>query len=311
MHQIRYFLAAAKTRNFTRAAEQCAVSPPSLLRAIKLLEGEFGGPLFNRERSNMQLTELGRIAVPHLQLIFDEAVQVKKSAKDYVASAKRTLSLGVMCTIAPHQFVDLMQQFHKANPAVAVAVLDSKASILEKGLLSGQFDVAIYCLPGEAPHARTHALPLFRERMVITLPPAHVLAGKPSVAASELNGEPYLDRVNCEFSGYADKLFLDRNIVGPTVYQSERDDWILAMVAAGVGYGFMPESSANHPGVVSRPLTDPELWRTVNLVTVRGRPHSPAVGAFVREVMRVKWFGNVALAMAVKAPAAGKKTRKV
>ena len=120
MHQIRYFLAAAKTRNFTRAAEQCSVSPPSLLRAIKLLEQEFGGPLFNRERANMHLTELGRIVMPHLQLIFDEAAQVKKSTKDYVDSATGTLSLGVMCTIAPQQFVELMQSYHKNNPTVAV-----------------------------------------------------------------------------------------------------------------------------------------------------------------------------------------------
>jgi DNA-binding transcriptional LysR family regulator len=277
------------------------------LRAIKLLELEFGGPLFNRERANTHLTELGRLAVPHLQLIYDEAAQVKKSAKEYVANSRGTLSLGVMCTIAPHQFVELMQVFQKANPAVSVKVMDSKASALEKGLLSGQFDVAIYCLPGETPHPRTHAMPLFRERMMITLPKGHSLSRKSVVAAVDLHGEPYLDRVNCEFSGYADKLFLDRNITGPTVYQSERDDWILAMVAAGAGYGFMPQSSSIHPGVVSRPLIDPELWRIVNLVTVRGRPHSPAVGAFVREVMRVKWFGKQALAVRETKRTASKK----
>ena len=145
---------------------------------------------------------------------------------------------------------------------------------------------------------------------MIALPKAHALARKPAVAAAELHGEPYVDRINCEFAGYADKLFLDRNIVGPTVYQSERDDWVLAMVAAGAGYGFMPEHSAKHPGVVSRPLIEPELWRTVNLVTVRGRPHAPAVGAFVREVMRVKWFGKEALAVREARRTAPKKAPK-
>ncbi|HKI15206.1 MAG TPA: LysR family transcriptional regulator [Roseiarcus sp.] len=46
MHQVRYFLAAARTLNFTRAAEECAVSQPSLTRAIQTLEAEFGGELF-------------------------------------------------------------------------------------------------------------------------------------------------------------------------------------------------------------------------------------------------------------------------
>jgi DNA-binding transcriptional LysR family regulator len=50
MHQVRYFLAVARTLNFTRAAEECNVAQPSLTRAIKLLEGELGGDLFRRER---------------------------------------------------------------------------------------------------------------------------------------------------------------------------------------------------------------------------------------------------------------------
>ncbi|MGC1624341.1 MAG: LysR family transcriptional regulator, partial [Pseudolabrys sp.] len=49
MHQVRYFLAVADELNFTRAAEKCNVSQPSLSRAIKMLEFEFGGDLFRRE----------------------------------------------------------------------------------------------------------------------------------------------------------------------------------------------------------------------------------------------------------------------
>ena len=76
-----------------------------------------------------------------------------------------------------------------------------------------------------------------------------------------------------------------------------RDDWILAMVKSGLGFGFMPEYAVNDAGVVARPLVEPEFWRLVNLVTVRGRPHSPAVGAFVREAMRTKWIGQQAIAV--------------
>jgi LysR family transcriptional regulator, hydrogen peroxide-inducible genes activator len=82
------------------------------------------------------------------------------------------------------------------------------------------------------------------------------------------------------------------------VYRSDRrDDWILAMIAAGLGFGFMPEYSIPRGGVVARPLIEPEFWREVNLVTARGRPHSPAVGAFVREAMRTQWLGQPALAV--------------
>ena len=60
MHQVRYFLAVARTTNFTRAAEECNVAQPSLTRAIKLLEGELGGDLFRRERPAASGARCGR-----------------------------------------------------------------------------------------------------------------------------------------------------------------------------------------------------------------------------------------------------------
>jgi DNA-binding transcriptional LysR family regulator len=68
------------------------------------------------------------------------------------------------------------------------------------------------------------------------------------------------------------------------------------MAAAGFGYACMPSSSVHHRGVVARPLVEPEVWRKVHLVTVRGRPHSPTVGALIREAMNVEWLGKKALA---------------
>ena len=297
MHQVRYFLAAASEKNFTKAAVKCSVSPPSLLRAIKLLEHEFGGPLFNRERARMHLTELGRIALPHLESIAKETFDVKNKARDFVNLSAATLKLGVMCTVAPVHFIALIEGFRRRFPSVGLQLIDGTADSLQSLLLAGDLEVAIYALPGEPPHERIHMLPLFREQMVIALHPKHPLAKKKAIEAASLHGEAYLDRTLCEFGSYAQKQFAERSIIDRTVYQSDRDDWILAMAAAGMGYGFMPRSNAQHPGVVTRPLVEPEYWRTVNLATTRGRPHSPAVGAIVREVMRANWQGKKALSV--------------
>lgn len=67
------------------------------------------------------------------------------------------------------------------------------------------------------------------------------------------------------------------------------------MVAAGLGFAFMPINAVKHQSVVGVPVVQPEFWRDVNLVTVRGRPHSAGVGALVREAMRKKWFGDEAI----------------
>src|SRR3954466_4795728 len=96
----------------------------------------------------------------------------------------------------------------------------------------------------------------------------------------DLSGERYLNRANCEFNGYAGPIWREHDFLGcELVYRSERDDWILAMIASGLGFGLLAARCGHPPGVAVRPLVDPEFWREVNLVTVRGRPHSPAVGA--------------------------------
>jgi DNA-binding transcriptional LysR family regulator len=163
-------------------------------------------------------------------------------------------------------------------------------------LLAGDLEAVIYALPGEETDERTHVMPLFSEQMVIAIHQDHRLANERAFPVKELHGESYIHRMNCEFAGYADHILQDKGVTCTPTYWSERDDWTMAMVAAGLGFAFMPANAVKHPGVVALPVVEPEFWRQVNLVTVRGRPYSPGVGALVREAMRKKWFGNKAIA---------------
>lgn len=294
MSQVRYFLAVADELNFTKAADKCHVAQPSLTRAIKLLEAELGGPLFHRERANTHLSELGRMVQPHLKQVYDESQAAKRLAQELAKPKTVSLKVGVMCTIAPTHLTELIGSIQTRYPAVELELTDSNAVELQQSLIEGDIEVAIYALPGDA-NERLHVLPLYREQMMIVLSAKHRLAGKNAVIPQDLNGEKYINRINCEFNGYVMPQ-LD-NVEFKTVFRSERDDWILAMIAANAGFGFMAESSVNYPGVVARPVIEPEFWRDVNLVTVRGRPHSPAVGALVREAMRIKWHGAPPIAV--------------
>jgi hypothetical protein len=100
--------------------------------------------------------------------------------------------------------------------------------------------------------------------------------------ANELIQSSYGHRMNCELAGCADHILMEKRVTCTPTYWSERDDWTLAMVAAGLGFAFMPENAAN-PGVVALPVIEPEFWRTVNLVTVRGHRYSPGL---------VHWHGR-------------------
>ena len=297
MHQVRYFLAVAEELNFSRAAEKCNVSQPSLSRAIQLLEGEFGGQLFRREHSRTHLSDLGKMIRPHLETVYNAAKKAKDLSSDVTKMQRTPFKLGIMSTISPNEIVDLIAALEARYEGLELRLCDASAADLRKRLLVGDLEVVIYALPGEEADERTHVQPLFSEQMVIAVNRQHRLANEVGFPVKELNGEHYIHRMNCEFAGYADHILQEKGVTCTPTFWSERDDWTLAMVAAGLGFAFMPANSVNHPDVVGIPVIEPEFWRQVNLVTVRGRPYSPGVGALVREAMRKKWFGKRAIAV--------------
>jgi LysR family transcriptional regulator, hydrogen peroxide-inducible genes activator len=290
MHQVRYFLAVAEELNFTRASERCNVTQPSLSRAIKLLEEELGGPLFHRERDSTRLTDLGHMVRPHLQSVHEQSSLVKRLSREF--ARKWPLKLGIMSTISPDEIVDLVANIRARHPEVELKLCDANAKDLRSRLLTGDIEVAIYALPGKEPDERIHAIPLFREQMVLAVHRDHRLVKTGAFPVQEMNGESYIHRVNCEFAGFADEVLRQKGVTCNPVYWSERDDWTLAMVAAGLGFAFMPENAVKHPGVTGLPVVQPEFWRQVGLVSVRGRRYSPGVGSLVREAMRKSWFGK-------------------
>ena len=289
VHEIRYFVAVCETLNFTRAAERCNVSQPALTRAIQNLETRLGGALLNRERGNTHLTELGRIMRPYFEHVLGQMEEAKKRAKSFVKLDHTALTVGLMCTIGPHKLVDLFSGFIKAHEGVEIYLKDAPADALEELLTKGEIDVAIFCRP-ESLDDRFHALPLYRERFVVAVGAGHPFERLNAVRVKDLHGQKYLARANCEYYEYLRNV---REKIGGVVlkrpYTSERDDWIQCMVLAGLGFTYIPEYAVTVPGLRLRPLVEPEVHRTVSLVTVRGRPHAPAVGAFVRAAKHHRW----------------------
>jgi DNA-binding transcriptional LysR family regulator len=303
IHQVRYFLAVCEHLNFTQAARKCHVTQPSLTRAIQQLEKQFGGYLFHRERSQIQLTELGKIVLPYLSEVWEQTQVAKRQAKDFAARAPTQLNLAIMCTIAPAMLIQMFGRFRAARPEIKLDLIDATARSIEEQLIGTKTEVAIYCRPDRAPDPRLNYLPLFREQMLIVLPPNHRLATRDVIEIKDLAGERYVQRALCEFNDMVDSVFDARGVDCETVYRSDRDDWVLAMIASGFGFGFFPKYSIEHPGVVAIPLVDPEFWREVCLTTVKGRPYTQAVGALVHEAMRSSWPDEAALAVKNHPPA--------
>jgi LysR family hydrogen peroxide-inducible transcriptional activator len=215
--------------------------------------------------------------------------EARRRAKSFAKLDKTRLTVGLMCTIGPHRLVQLFSNFRESHQGVEIYMKDAPANLLEDLLAKGEIDVALCCRP-EEPDDRFHTLPLFRERFVVAVAPGHPFERLNAVRIKDLHEQNYLARANCEYNDY---LRAVREKIGGVdlkrPYTSERDDWIQCMVLAGLGFTYIPEYAVTMPSLVIRPLVEPEVYRTVSLVTVRGRPHSPAVGAFVREAKRYDW----------------------
>lgn len=288
MQQIRYFLAVAETLNFTRAAEKCNISQPALTRAIKALEDELGGPLIHREQRNTHLSELGRVMAPYFESIHQQSVSAKTTANEFARLGRVTLKIGAMCTIGPSLIADFLARYSRAFENVEIEVSAIGLGPLKEKLRSGALEVALLAQP-DPLEDEFHALPLFAENFVLAISPMHRLANADSVPCNELQGERYINRANCEYYDHVHEEFVARGVRTRKVFSSECDEWVIGMIKAGLGFGYFPEFAVNDPGVVVKPLIEPTFSRTIHLVTVRGRPHSPAVGALVKQARSEKW----------------------
>ena len=288
MHQVRYFLAAAKALSFTRAADVCHVSQPALTTAIKKLEAQLGSPLFHREGRQVALTEFGRRMQPHLTQIVEQAKAAETVAKDFRLLDQVPIRLGVMSTIGPMRLAALLAAFEEHSPGVDTTVRDGAPEALAAQLDADELDMAILNpLDGLGDNYR--AEPLYTERYVVLLPPQHPLRERNALGLRDLSEQPYVDRLSCEMREMVMGVCAEMGVKLYARFRSEREDWVQAMVMANVGFAFMPEYSVTHPDSVSRPLVEPAVKRTISLITVRGRKHSPAVAAFIRTIRAHKW----------------------
>jgi DNA-binding transcriptional LysR family regulator len=274
--------------NFTRAAECCHVSQPALTRAIRKMEDELGGPLFTRKRNNIQLTELGRLLEPHLAEMMARAAAAKDTATRFRRLDGAQLRLGVMCTIGPVRFVNFLAGFRASHPDIDITLTEAVPDRLCELLEQGALDVSLMARP-DGFAASLQPRPLYRERFVIACAASHPIAHRNVVRVAELDGQPFLARINCEYRTVLSETCAANGARLVRGFRSEQEDWMLTMVAAGMGICFLPEYSNTIPGVVSRPVIDPSIEREVCLLTVAGRRWSSPLAAFVQAVRRYRW----------------------
>ena len=147
MQQLRYVVAVARTGNFSRAAEACHVSQPSLSQQIQKLEDELGERLFDRMKRVVKLTAHGEAFLRRAVRVLEEVDAAKREATDATDLLRGTVSIGVLPTIAPYLLPTVIVEFTDKFPGVEIVIQEDTTARLLKLAHACEIDFALASQP--------------------------------------------------------------------------------------------------------------------------------------------------------------------
>jgi len=288
MHQVRYFLAVARTLNFTRAAEECNVAQPSLTRAIKLLEGELGGDLFRRERPRAMLTSLGERMLPLLKQCYESAQSARALAALISDGEIGVLKIAVSSSIELGLILSQVNELRNSFSEIELKILRGTGPQLVEYLKAGDAELAIASSIGAA-WDRLDSWKLFDESFDVVFSRGHRLAGHEDIAIDDLKPEQFLLRSHCERGADLAEMLRTKGLSADQRHEVSSDQDLLALLDANIGISFLPRT-VNAPQSLMRAVVKGlEFDRTVSLYGVAGRQRTPVASTFMKMLRAANW----------------------
>jgi DNA-binding transcriptional LysR family regulator len=288
MHQVRYFLAVARTLNFTRAAEECNVAQPSLTRAIKLLEGELGGDLFRRERPRAMLTPLGERMYPLLKQCYDSAQSARALAALINDGEVGALKLAVSSSIELGLILSQVNELRKSFNEIELKILRGTGPQLVEYMKAGEVELAIAASIGAA-WDRLDTWKLFDEAFDVVFSRAHRLAGLEHIDLDDLKTERFLLRSHCEKGADLAALLQAKGLNADHRHEVASDQDLIALLEANIGVGFLPRTVNAPQSLVRATVKGIDLERAVCLYGVAGRQRTPIAATFMKMLRAANW----------------------
>lgn len=288
IHQLRYFLAVVRAGSFGGAAEAEDVSQPSLSQAIKKLELELNVPLFDRLGRSVRLTAYGEALVPRAEAILRETESARQAVEAAHDPEGGTLVVGAIPTLLPYAMAEKLARYRREHPRVSLVVRELITEKLVEALRTGEVDVGVLALP--LKHEELVVSELFREPLLVAMPPGHALAEKTPVELGKLTGERLLllrgghcfrddvltacHRAQMEFE---------------SSFESDHLSSIFAMVANGFGVSLIPGLAAPWAvGCKVQPMS-PARVRRVGYAQAAGHYQRPVQKKFIAWLRAQKW----------------------
>ncbi len=285
--ELRYIVALAGEGNFSRAAERCAVSQPTLSVAIARIEQELGVQLFERAKGFVSPSPVGEEIVRQARVALREADKIRELARAGRDQLAAPLRIGVIHTVGPYLLPELIAGLRRIAPTMSLVIEENMTAALQEMLAGNEIDVAVIALPFDPPGVVTRAL--YDESFLVIVPRGHAWEGRAAIDPGEMRGDEVLllKAGNC---------FRDQ-VLGacPQVSKAETDihlgysigtlHW---MVASGLGVSILPASALRRPHaddlVTVIPFAPPEPSRRIALAWRSGFTRPKAIEALVEAV---------------------------
>ncbi len=264
--QLEQFVAVARAKNFTRAADELNLSQSALSRSIQKLEEQLGQPLFERKPREVVLTDLG-------ELLLERSKEILKLVEDTFsalseASLHGRIRLGAIPTIAPYFLPGLLRSFAERHPDVSIVVQEDTTANLVQRCSHGEIDLAILALPVIAKHLETEAL--FDEELLLVVPAGHPLESSDEITPGTVEGFPFvmLNEAHCLSENIAS--YCRRQSVQPVIVERiSQLTTVQELVALGHGISIVPAMAQRLDGSdrrVYRSFGGDRPTRTVTMV---------------------------------------------
>lgn len=266
LRQLRYFVAVARERNFTRAAEVLHIAQPPLSRQIQLLEEELGVVLLLRNSRPVRLTDAGRLFYEQALQVLGRVEQMTESTRRVGLNRNSVLSIGFVASTLYGGLPALVRKLREAEPALDIQLLEMLSTEQIAALKQGRIDIGFGRLRHSDPNVVSTVLR--EERLVVAVPRGSVLADETAaLPLAGLGGHKLIVYPKEPRPSYADHvLALLRDVdLGAVEVQEVREiQTALGLVAAQTGVCIIPASARQmRSDVTYRRLADPQATSPV------------------------------------------------
>jgi DNA-binding transcriptional LysR family regulator len=277
--RLRAFREVALKGSFTAAAASLRISQPAVSQHIAKLERDTGVVLLDRSTRRVRLTGPGQVLLKHAESVLGHLEQARVELAGLRERETGVLRLAAFPSAAATIVPPLIGAFRENLPGVAVQLSEADPPISLPRLAAGELDAVIaYDYPLLAitrqPAQRWHVIA--EDPMAVAVCADDPLADRPEIRLPDLADRPWVAPYDCVCRDAL--MFAARRAQFTPSVVSETNDYLamLGIVAAGVGVAVLPRLIARHAGqaVALRPLADPQLRRTIAVVT-RANGYSP------------------------------------